>query len=243
MQHTTFPTGIFITFEGIDGAGKSSHIAVLADYFRSQGYKVVLTREPGGTTLGENLRYMILHEPMQIMTEALLAFAARAEHLHQVIVPALKRGEIVLCDRFTDSTFAYQGIARGVPIEQLQALEQVVQRLDSLGEKGNAVLQPHRTFWFDVPPAVAAKRLSGARAPDKFESEQQVFFEKVVQGYEWRAAQSGDRFRRIDGDRSIEAIAADVLELGREIVASFNTEDISCAAPSGGHEALIGCAP
>src|SRR2546428_10505459 len=134
MQNITFPAGTFITFEGIDGAGKSSHIAFMAAFFREQGCKVVLTREPGGTPLGENLRTMILHEPMQTMTEAMLAFSARAEHLHQVIVPALRRGEIVLCDRFTDSTFAYQGFGRGVSIEQLQALEQMVQRLDNFGE-------------------------------------------------------------------------------------------------------------
>ena len=214
----TFPTGTFITFEGIDGAGKSSHIAVLAKLFESHGCTVVLTREPGGTALGEKLRQMILNDPMQMMTEALLAFAARAEHLHQVIVPALKRGDVVICDRFTDSTFAYQGFARGIPAAQLESLERTVQQMNNFGVPGDGVLQPHRTLWFDVPPAVAAKRLSGVRDPDKFESEQQAFFEKVVRGYEWRAAHGGDRFRRIDANRTIQAIAEDVLALGLEIL-------------------------
>lgn len=235
MKNAQFPTGLFITFEGIDGAGKSSHIASLADLFRKQGGEVVLTREPGGTVLGEALRTMILNEPMHILTEAMLAFAARAEHLHQVIIPALQRNAVVLCDRFTDSTYAYQGFGRGLSLAKLAQLEMMAQRLDNFGEVGAAVLQPHRTLWFDVPPAVAAKRLAGARAPDKFESQQQAFFEKVVAGYEWRAAQEPDRFRRIDADRTMAAIASDVLAIGCELMTARVEIDLQTSSPASEH--------
>ena len=146
--------GLFISFEGIDGAGKSTHIDGLAQAFRAQGRAVTLTREPGGTPLAEKWRVMVLNDPMDAMTEALLVFAARRDHLQQLIEPALARGDVVLCDRFTDATFAYQGGGRGFDWALLSTLEQWVQGGDSL-------LQPDMTIWFDLPPAVAAARLRG----------------------------------------------------------------------------------
>jgi dTMP kinase len=207
-------TGIFISFEGIDGAGKSSHIAALADAFKNAGKTVTQTREPGGTALGERLREMVLHDAMDPLTEALLVFAARREHLVQVIEPALARGEVLLCDRFTDATFAYQGAGRGFDLKTLSFLELVVQYSKGLEAKNPTSLgirQPDLTVWFDVPPAVAAQRLAAARTPDKFESQSQAFFERVVSGYAARAAQQPQRFAKIDGDQSLDAVRADVL--------------------------------
>jgi dTMP kinase len=183
-------SGIFISFEGIDGAGKSSHIEALADAFRTQakaGQQVVLTREPGGTALSEKLRELILHEPMDALTESLLAFAARREHIVRVIAPALARGDVVLCDRFTDATFAYQGAGRGFDVETLSKLEHATQNLYRLDPEiasktrlTQGILQPDLTLLFDVPPQVAAQRLASARAPDKFESQDVAFFERVA---------------------------------------------------------------
>lgn len=207
-------TGIFISFEGIDGAGKSSHIAALAEAFTAQGNTVVQTREPGGTPLGERLREMVLHEAMDPLTEALLVFAARREHLLQVIEPALARGEVVLCDRFADASFAYQGAGRGFDLKTLSFLE-----LSTLYSKGlelekpesQGIRQPDLTVWFDIPPAVAAQRLVTARTPDRFESQSQAFFERVAQGYADRAAQAPQRFARIDSDQPIDKVRAQVL--------------------------------
>jgi dTMP kinase len=207
-------TGIFISFEGIDGAGKSSHIAALADAFKAQGSTVVQTREPGGTPLGERLREMILHEPMDALTEALLVFAARREHLLQVIEPALARGDVLLCDRFTDATFAYQGAGRGFNLKTLSFLELATQYskgLELQNPASQGIRQPHLTVWFDVPPAVAAQRLQAARTPDKFESQSQAFFERVVSGYAARAAEQPTRFARINGNQAMEAVRAEVL--------------------------------
>ena len=246
--------GLFISFEGIDGAGKSTHIDALAQAFRAQGRAVTLTREPGGTPLAEKLRSIVLNDAMDPMTEALLVFAARRDHLQQVIEPALARGEVVLCDRFTDATFAYQGGGRGFDLEMLSVLEQWVQTsrglaacrtydIDSgnrpqrgpflpdfqahspaMGQKGgkkwaaavdsqptfdtsdrlpevnstNFIRQPDMTVWFDVPPETAAERLSGTRVPDKFEAQPLEFFRRVAQAYAQRAAQSPERFVRID---------------------------------------------
>jgi dTMP kinase len=162
--------GLFVTFEGIDGAGKSTHIDSLAHAFREQGRVVTLTREPGGTPLAEQLRQMVLNDPMDAMTEVLLVFAARRDHIQRVIQPALARGEVLLCDRFTDASFAYQGAGRGFDRDILGVLEGWVQ---------GGVLQPDLTIWFDLPATVAAQRLSGARAPDKFESQPLAFFERV----------------------------------------------------------------
>ncbi len=193
------PTGWFLSFEGIDGAGKSSHIGHLAEALRAQGHPVTQTREPGGTALAERLRDLLLHQPMDALTEALLMFAARRDHLVQVIEPALARGDVVLCDRFTDATFAYQGYGRGFDLTVLTQLEQWVQ--------GPAPLrQPDLTLWFDVPPEVAAARLAAARSPDKFEAQPQAFFEKVAQGYAARLAGQPERFARIDATASMDGV-------------------------------------
>lgn len=180
--------GRFITFEGIDGAGKSSHIEALAAWLRGRGHAVQVTREPGGTPLAERLRELVLHQPMDALTESLLVFAARRDHLATAIEPALAAGTSVLCDRFTDATFAYQGGGRGFDLEVLARLEAWVQQ-------GR---QPDLTLWFELPPAVAAQRRAAARAPDRFESEDQAFFERVHAGYAARAAAQPARFVRID---------------------------------------------
>jgi dTMP kinase len=209
--------GIFITFEGIDGAGKSSHIESLADAFRAQDHKVLLTREPGGTPLAEKLREMILHEPMDALTEVLLVFAARREHLVHVIEPALARGEVVLCDRFTDATFAYQGEGRGFDLQMLSFLEHSTQipcaqtAQNALKIKGLKERQPDLTLLFDIPPQVAAERLATARVPDKFESQSLEFFTRVASGYAARMAQSPQRFARINGHQSRELVRAEVM--------------------------------
>jgi dTMP kinase len=197
--------GLFISFEGIDGAGKSTHIARVAELFRQAGRAVVLTREPGGTPLSEKLRELVLHEPMDALTEALLMFAARREHLVQVIEPALARGDVVLCDRFTDATFAYQGGGRGFNWQVLAQLERMVQALPD-----GALRQPELTVWFDLDPQIAAQRLSSARVPDKFESQPADFFSAVRAGYAKRQAEMPERFARIDAAQSMEAVGADV---------------------------------
>jgi dTMP kinase len=188
----SFPrhSGFFLTFEGIDGAGKSSHLAAVRDHFEAQGQSVLMTREPGGTPLAEALRQMILRDEMDSLTEALLIFAARRDHLNKIILPALVQGLVVVCDRFTDSTFAYQGFGRDFSLEVLAQLEQWVQ-----GE-----LQPDLTLWFDLEPDIAAKRLLDARQPDRFESEQEEFFTRVRDGYRARSQQYPQRFLTIDAD-------------------------------------------
>lgn len=193
--------GWFVTVEGIDGAGKSSHLEALADWLRARDHEVVMTREPGGTPLAERLRELVLHEPMDPLTEALLVFAARRDHLKTVIEPALARGAVVLCDRFTDASFAYQGGGRGFDLAQLERLEQWVQQ----------GLQPDLTLWFVVPPAVAAARRAAVRAPDRFESQDLEFFERVHAGYERRRAADPARWALIDGTPAPEAVRAAVL--------------------------------
>ncbi|WP_087668336.1 dTMP kinase [Caballeronia humi] len=203
--------GKFITFEGIDGAGKTTHL----DWFRGRlearvaasGRSVVMTREPGGTALGETLRGILLNQPMDLETEALLMFAARREHLAQVIEPALARGDWVLSDRFSDATFAYQGGGRGLPRDKLEALERWVQ----------GGFQPDLTVLFDVPTATASERRGAARAPDKFESESEAFFNRTRDEYLRRAEESPERFVIVDATRSIGEIQK-VLE---EVVASI----------------------
>jgi dTMP kinase len=201
--------GLFLTLEGIDGAGKSSHIDALEALFKARGRVVTRTREPGGTPLAESLRTMILEQPMDPLTESLLVFAARRDHVLRVIAPALARGEVVLCDRFTDATFAYQGAGRGFDAAVLSTLEAWVQAAPQ------ALLQPDITLWFDLPPETAAERLAGARLPDKFESQPVEFFRRVAAGYAARAA-AAPRFARIDASRSreqvwqqVEAVLAD----------------------------------
>lgn len=193
--------GLFITFEGIDGAGKSTHIDALADALRAQGRTVVMTREPGGTPLAEKLRALALNEPMDALTEALLMFASRRDHLLQVIEPALARGDAVLCDRFTDATFAYQGGGRGFDWDVLAQLERWVQHTPAA-----ALRQPDLTLLFELAPEVAAQRLAGARVPDKFESQPLEFFRQVAAGYTRRATEQPARFARIPADQSRDTV-------------------------------------
>ena len=197
------PPGLFISFEGIDGAGKSTHIESVADLFRAQGRVVTVTREPGGTPLAEKLRTLVLNDAMDPMTEALLVFAARRDHLQTLIEPALARGEVVLCDRFTDATFAYQGAGRGFDLEILAYLEGMVQSVSVPDEaSGLTVRQPDMTVWFDLHPQIAAERLAGTRVPDKFEAQPLAFFSKVAAGYAARAKEFPLRFVRIDASQS-----------------------------------------
>jgi dTMP kinase len=195
--------GLFITLEGMDGAGKSTHIPTILALLAKSGREVVSTREPGGTPLGEELRELLLHKDMHVETESLLMFAARAEHLQQVILPALKRDAIVVSDRFTDASYAYQCGARGLPLDKMQALESWVQ--------GN--LQPDLTLLFDVPVEVSLQRLAGARTPDKFESQGAEFFAKLRSQYLARAAEYPQRFRVIDAHRTLEEVKKSVEEI------------------------------
>jgi dTMP kinase len=194
--------GKFITFEGIDGAGKTTHLSWfrerLEEKVAAAGRAVVTTREPGGTPLGESLRELLLHEKMDLETEALLMFAARREHLAQVIEPALARGDWVLSDRFTDATFAYQGGGRGLPRDKLEALERWVQ----------GGFQPDLTVLFDLPPEPASERRGAARSPDKFESETEAFFARTRAEYLRRAEEAPHRFAIVDASQSIERIRA-----------------------------------
>jgi dTMP kinase len=197
-------SGRFITLEGIDGAGKSTHVGWLAERISESGHRVVSTREPGGTTLGERLRALLLNEPMTHDSETLLMFAARREHLEQVIRPALVRGEWVLCDRFTDATYAYQGGGNGVPLERIRELEQWI----------HGDCQPDLTLLFDVDPATSRARLDKAsregRALDKFEREAGPFFERVRSCYLARAAAEPLRFRLIDSTRSLASVRVEL---------------------------------
>ena len=193
--------GKFITFEGIDGAGKSSHIAGVTELIKARGQNVVSTREPGGTPLGEKLRELLLHEPMHLETEAMLMFAARREHLAEVIEPALDRGDWVICDRFSDATYAYQGGGRGLDKAKFDALEQWV----------HGHLQPDLTFLFDLPPAVAGERIAAqGRQLDRFEQERADFHVRVRQAYLERAAADPQRFAVINADQPLEIIKKQV---------------------------------
>lgn len=194
--------GRFVTFEGIDGAGKSTHLAQSIDWLRARGHDVLATREPGGTELAESLRELLLHRPMSLETELMLVFAARRDHLERLIVPALERGQWVVCDRFTDSSWAYQGAGRGASAERIAWLESWVQ-----GE-----LQPARTYWFDVEPEVAARRRARSREADRFEREDLAFFTRVREGYRRRAASDPLRFLRIDGSGSVDEVRAMIEE-------------------------------
>jgi dTMP kinase len=195
--------GYFISFEGIDGAGKSTHIESFSRLLKNRypDRDVVMTREPGGTQLGEQLRALLLDALMNLETEALLMFAARREHIAQVIEPALKAGKIVISDRFTDASFAYQGGGRGLSLEKLNDLEKWVQ-----GRPDGSLLQPHLTFLFDLPGSVAEARRSKVRAPDKFEKMDLDFFEKVRQEYLRRAKVDPKRFYLVDATRTPDVI-------------------------------------
>jgi len=200
----THATGQFITLEGIDGAGKSTHAGWIAGWIDASGRTVVATREPGGTALGEKLRALLLREPMTHDTEALLMFAARREHVESLIRPALARGEWVVCDRFTDATYAYQGGGHGVPFARIRELEQWI----------HGDCQPDLTFLFDVPTAISRARLDqahvGGRDLDKFEREEGAFFERVRNAYLERAAAEPRRFRIIDSTRPLASVRAEL---------------------------------
>lgn len=186
----------FITFEGMDGAGKSTHLAWFADALRQHGPDVVVTREPGGTPLGEQLREILLNQPMSIGTEALLMFAARLEHIEQVIKPALRAGKWVISDRFSDASFAYQGGGRGLDWDKLSQLEQWV----------HPDLQPDLTLFFDVPVEVARQRLANNTSLDRFEQEQADFFERVRAGYHRRVRQNPQRYIVIDAAQTMNVV-------------------------------------
>ncbi len=204
--------GRFVTLEGIDGAGKSTHAGWLADELTRRGRRVVVTREPGGTPLGEKLRELLLHEPMTHETETLLLFAARREHVERVIAPALARGDTVVCDRFTDATYAYQAGGHGVPLSAIAALETFVLH----------GLEPDLTLLFDVPLAVSRERLERAAAAgrtlDKFEAEHGAFFARVRDAYRVRAAAHPLRFRVIDSTQPLPAVRAVLTRIVDEIV-------------------------
>ncbi len=189
-------SGRFITFEGIDGAGKSSQIDALAQRLRARGATVTCTREPGGTPLAERLREIVLHSGMDPLTEALLVFAARRDHVRELIAPAIERGETVLCDRFTDATFAYQGGGRGFDAGVLAQLEQWV----------HGGLQPQLTLWLDLPAQLAAQRRAAARAADRFEQEDVAFFDAVRAAYAARCAAAPGRIVRIDAAATREDV-------------------------------------
>lgn len=197
----------FITFEGVDGAGKSTHLAWFADSLRQRGHHVLVTREPGGTPLGEALREILLNQPMHAETEALLMFAARCEHVTQVIKPALQQGTWVISDRFSDASFAYQGGGRGVPVEKLEQLEKWV----------HAELQPDLTLLFDIPVDIARQRLSNNQTLDRFEQEKGQFFEKVRQAYLARSQKNPSRYAVIRAENTPEEVKASL----EKIIAAF----------------------
>lgn len=193
----------FITFEGVDGAGKSTHLEWFANALRQRGINLLVTREPGGTPLGERLREILLNQPMHAETEALLMFAARREHVEQVIRPALKSGTWVISDRFSDASFAYQGGGRGVPLVKLEQLEQWV----------HADLQPDLTLLFDIPIEVARQRLSNNVSLDRFEQERGEFFERVRQAYLARAAKTSQRFAVIRAENAIPEVHQELAKI------------------------------
>jgi dTMP kinase len=195
--------GLFVTLEGVDGAGKSSHVEWLAEHFRAQGRTVVFTREPGGTPLGEKLREIVLHDAMHPDTEALIMFAARREHVERVIRPALDRCDVVISDRFTDASFAYQCGGRGLPEARLEILEDWV----------HGDLQPDLTLLFDVPGDIAQARMSATRNLDRFEKEKLDFHGRVREAYLRRAQRFPVRMRVIDGSRTLDEVRAQLVEI------------------------------
>ena len=193
----------FITFEGVDGAGKSTGLEWFANALRERGVDLLVTREPGGTPLGEKLRELLLHESMHAETEAMLMFASRREHVEQVIRPALQRGTWVISDRFSDASFAYQGGGRGVPVAKLEQLEQWT----------HGDLQPDLTLLFDIPIEVARARLSNNASLDKFEREQGEFFDKVRQAYLARVAKNPDRYAVIRAEKSLQEVQQQLADI------------------------------
>lgn len=202
--------GRFVTFEGIDGAGKSTHVPWYVERLRARGIDVLQTREPGGSELAETLRDLLLHRTMSLETELLLMFAARNDHLQREIRPALAAGRWVVCDRFTDSTYAYQGGGRGAPLARIAWLEDWI----------HGDLQPDRSYLFDLEPSLAAQRRAAARPPDRFEAEDSAFFERVRRGYHARALADPGRFLLIDGKQTPEEVRVklenDIAMLGKQ---------------------------
>lgn len=204
IDHIGAASGRFITVEGIEGVGKSTQLAAVAEHARARGHDVLLTREPGGTALGESIRSLLLGaagDGMAAATELLLMFAARAEHLDKVIRPALAAGRLVLCDRFTDASYAYQGGGRGLPAAAVAALEALVQE----------GLRPDLTLLLDAPVPVALARAAARGATDRFESERAAFFERVRAAYLARAREAGSRIRVIDASRPLAQVRTEVL--------------------------------
>jgi dTMP kinase len=195
--------GKFITLEGVDGAGKSTHLGFVADWLRRQGREVIVTREPGGTPLGETLRELLLHRDMDADTELLLMFAARQAHLVELILPSLARGAWVVSDRFTDASYAYQCGGRGIAAERIAALEAWVQH----------GFQPDLTLLFDVPSEVAEARRTAAREADRFEREADSFFSRVRNAYLDRVHAEPARIRVLDARQTIEALQAEIGQL------------------------------
>lgn len=210
----TLRRGRFISLEGVDGAGKSTHLQWLVDTLREQGKPVRLTREPGGTPLGETLRGLLLHESMSMDTEAMLMFASRQQHLDEVVRPALAAGEWVVCDRFTDASYAYQCGGRGLPWDRVAALEAWV----------HADLQPDLTLLFDLPPAVSMARLASARTPDRFEQQDEAFFARVRAAYLRRATGHAARFRVINAEQPVDMVRAEVAHVLEERLAFWQAE-------------------
>ncbi len=210
--------GCFITFEGTEGAGKSTQIAEAATFLQSQGLEVITTREPGGTALSEQIRVLLLDksQTMNQMTELLLMFAARAEHLSQVILPALQAGKWVLCDRFTESSYAYQGYGRGMPLENIAILEQLVQK----------DLRPDCTFWFDIPVLEGMKRVNRRGDQDRFEVENITFFESIARGFQALSEQRPSQFYRIDATQSIEKVTAVIEKKLDQLIAVQASKEI-----------------
>lgn len=207
--------GCFITLEGLDGAGKSTHVRWLVEHIADQGIAVVCTREPGGTELGEQLRQMVLSQPMHLKTETLLMFAARCEHIATVIEPALRAGKWVVCDRFTDASYAYQGGGRQLGGAAISVLEQWV----------HSELQPDRTWLFDVPLAVARERLARSRDLDRFEKEGDAFFERTRQAYHERAAQGAERFRIVDSTLPVDTVRTTMREQAQALVDAWRSSE------------------
>lgn len=207
----TVKRGLFLSLEGVDGAGKSTHIPFIMQELQQQGVKVVVTREPGGTELGESLRELLLHRPMSVKTETLLMVAARNEHIEQVIAPALAAGKWVLCDRFSDATFAYQGGGRELGAAAIEVLEQWV----------HAGLWPDRTWFFDLPLAIAMQRLQRSRVLDRFEQEQEGFFARTQQFYQQRAQTQSQRFVTLDSSQTIATIQRQLQQQIHQLVAQW----------------------
>lgn len=205
--------GMFLTLEGVDGAGKSTHLCFIEQHLAQQGIQVLMTREPGGTPLGETLRELLLHEKMDSKTEALLMFAARNEHIHQCIRPALSQGQWVLCDRFSDASFAYQGGGRQLGADAIEQLEKWV----------HPDLQPDKTWLFDLPLSVAMQRLEKSRVLDRFEQEQESFFIRTQQFYHQRVQAQPKRFSVIDSSQSIVAIQAQLKQQLDQLVKQWQS--------------------